>query len=354
MTRPKRLKVAVAGLGRMGKRHALNFLSVQRAELVAAFSPDAGERAWAEENLVPWGAQIYSSYEEMIQHPGLEAVCIATITAAHAEESIKAIEKGLHVLCEKPLSTTVEVSQMVVDAAAKRPDLKVMCGFSRRFDESYRNAYAHVENGNIGTPCVFKSSTQDKHDPTGFFVQYAKNSGGIFVDCNVHDIDLAFWFLGEDLIPKSVTAYGITAIEPELRKFGDVDNALGMVEFYGGKMAMFGSSRMMAAGQHDETCVLGTKGQVTINTNPNQNLVEFHASDGIRREIPQTYWDRFREAFRTEAEEFVDCCLTGKELPFKINGALKAVMIGNALQESLRTGRMIRFDENGRRIEELN
>jgi myo-inositol 2-dehydrogenase/D-chiro-inositol 1-dehydrogenase len=174
----------------------------------------------------------------MLTHPDLEAVCIATVTAVHAEEAIKAIEQGLHVLCEKPLSTTVKIGRTVVKAAVKRPDLKVLCGFSRRFDESYRNAFQHVQRGNIGTPCVFKSSRQDKHDPTGFFVQYAKHSGGIFVDCNVHDIDLAFWFLSkdlpngeQDLVPKSGTAYGITAIEPELAQYGDVDNSMGMVEF---------------------------------------------------------------------------------------------------------------------------
>lgn len=329
----------------------MNFLAVQRAEVVAAFSPDPTERAWADENLVPWGVKIYSSYDEMINHPGLQAVCIATVTAAHAEEAIKAIEKGLHTMCEKPLSTTVEVSRQVVDAAAKRPDLKVLCGFSRRFDESYRSAFEHVKNGNIGTPCVFRSCTQDKHDPSGFFVQYAKHSGGIFVDCNVHDIDLAFWFMGEDLIPKSITAYGITALEPELQKYGDVDNAMGMVEFWGGKIAMFSSSRMMAAGQHDETEVTGTKGKVAVNTNPKQNLVELHGGDGIRRELPQTYWDRFREAFGREAKEFVECCLENKELPFKLEGALRAVMIGTALQESLRTGKMIRFNEQGQRME---
>lgn len=229
--------------------------------------------------------------------------------------------------------------------------MKVLCGFSRRFDQSYRDAYEHVKSGAIGRPCVFRSQTQDKNDPTGFFVQYAKFSGGIFVDCNVHDIDLAYWFLGEDLIPKSCVAYGITATQPELAKYGDVDNAMGMVEFYGGKMAMFGSSRMMAAGQHDETEIVGTSGKVTVNINPRSNLVEFHEASGIRREIPQTYWDRFKEAFKREAEEFVECCLDGKELPFKLAGAQRAVEIGVALQDSLRSGEMIKFDETGKRLD---
>src|SRR6478735_1679575 len=117
-----------------------------------------------------------------------------------------------------------------------------MCGFSRRFDASYRDA--------IGRPSVFRSQTCDKLDPSGFFVAYAEFSGGIFVDCNIHDIDLALWYFGQDSIVKSVVATGITAVQPELRKHKDVDNGVGIVEFWGGKVAYFYSSRMMAAGQH--------------------------------------------------------------------------------------------------------
>jgi myo-inositol 2-dehydrogenase/D-chiro-inositol 1-dehydrogenase len=86
--------------------------------------------------------------------------------------------------------------------------------------------------GNIGTPSVFRSQTCDKLDPSGFFVAYAEFSGGIFVDCSIHDIDLALWFFGEETKVKSVTAIGITAVQPDLRKHNDRDNALGIIEFY--------------------------------------------------------------------------------------------------------------------------
>lgn len=107
---PKKLKIAAAGLGRMGARHALNFLHrAPRAELVAAFSPSPDELAWGRVNLEPYGVTLYDDYDKMLQHEGLMAVVIGTATSVHAEEAIKAMEKNLHVLCEKPLSTSVEV-----------------------------------------------------------------------------------------------------------------------------------------------------------------------------------------------------------------------------------------------------
>ena len=107
---PKKLKIACAGLGRMGARHTLHFLNrTPRAELVAAFTPDEAEIHWAKQHLEPNGVTIYADYDEMLKHPGLQAVVIATVTTVHAEQAIKAMEANKHVLCEKPLSTSVEV-----------------------------------------------------------------------------------------------------------------------------------------------------------------------------------------------------------------------------------------------------
>lgn len=105
-----KLKIGVAGLGRMGKRHALNFSqTVPRADLVAVSTPDAQEREWAKEELGPSGVAVYENYDDMLRHQGLEAVCIASATAVHADQAIAAINAGKHVLCEKPLATTAEV-----------------------------------------------------------------------------------------------------------------------------------------------------------------------------------------------------------------------------------------------------
>jgi myo-inositol 2-dehydrogenase/D-chiro-inositol 1-dehydrogenase len=111
---PVRLKVACAGLGRMGKRHALHFAErVPRAELVAVSSPDEEELKWARERLGPFGVAVYKNYDDMLKHEGLQAVVVASATAVHAEQAIKAIEADLHVLCEKPLSTSVEIVRFI-------------------------------------------------------------------------------------------------------------------------------------------------------------------------------------------------------------------------------------------------
>lgn len=240
----------------------------------------------------------------------------------------------------------------VVEAAKKKPHLKVMCGFSRRFDESYRDAFAKTEQGLIGRPSIIRSQTCDKFDPSGFYVEYAAWSGGVFVDMSVHDIDLTLWFFGDDAIPKSISAHGITAVQPELKKHKDYDNAVGIVEFQNGKIAYYYCTRMMAHGQEDTTEIIGTEGKLTVNGNPQRNFVNLYHAGGITREVPPNFIGRFGPAFTQEANEFTAACLDNTPLPMKLTNAVKAVEIGSYLQEALRSGKQIHFDEIGRRIEE--
>lgn len=79
---------------------------IARAHVVAACTPDEEERKWAAEHLE--GVKIYRDYDEMLNEE-LDAVVVASITAVHAEQAIKAINKGYHVLCEKPLSIDIEI-----------------------------------------------------------------------------------------------------------------------------------------------------------------------------------------------------------------------------------------------------
>ncbi len=79
-----------------------------RANVVAVCSTEAHEQAWARDEYKGSNIEVYSSYEEMLSHPELEAVWVSTSTDVHASQTLAGIEKGLHVLCEKPLSTDME------------------------------------------------------------------------------------------------------------------------------------------------------------------------------------------------------------------------------------------------------
>lgn len=207
----------------------------------------------------------------MINAPDVDAVLIASETSTHAELAIAAIRAGKHVLLEKPISVDVELSRPVVEAAAMNPAVKVMVGFSRRFDDSFVEAKAMVDAGALGETYLLKSSTNDQYDESGFFVAYSKASGGIFIDCGIHDIDLARWLLRTASIKnprKEVTRVfgsGMNVRHPELEKTGDCDNALGIIEFENGTRAMIHLSRTAIHGHDTVSEVFGTEGKVVVN-----------------------------------------------------------------------------------------
>lgn len=230
------------------------------------------------------------------------------------------------------------------------PTQKVMCAFSRRFDASYRQAHSLISSGSHGPPVVFRSQTGDLHDTTGNFVRYAKTSGGIFVDCSIHDIDLMLWFLGEHRKLKSIQAVGVTAVHPELNAMNDRDNAVATLEFDGGKIASLYCSRMMAAGQEDATEVICERGSFRVNMEGRKDHIEIHDSHGARRELPQHYYERFREAFVTEASEFTMSCLDDVPVPISLESSVRAIEIAEALQRSLVSRKKIFFDKKGQEV----
>jgi myo-inositol 2-dehydrogenase / D-chiro-inositol 1-dehydrogenase len=333
------IHIGIVGLGRMGRRHAENLAQrVPGAELVAACSPASDETAWARQALGV--AAGYVEYEELLAHPGLDAVFLATPTAVHAGQIVSALEAGKHVFCEKPLALALADCLRVEEAAARRPEKIVMIGFVRRFDPSYRDAHAQIQAGGIGRPFLVRSQTGDKLDPSGFFVRYAPASGGIFLDMSIHDIDLARWLLGNPR-PRRVFATGTVAVHQDLKPIGDVDNGVAVVEFADGQLACFYATRTLAYGHDTHTEIIGTAGRLTVGMNPRKNRVEISDPRGVRNECVVDYYERFQEAFLAEAQEFVGCVRDGTPPPLTLRDATEATRIGVALAEAHRSGRII-------------
>ena len=260
----------------------------------------------------------------------------------HLGQIIAALRAGKHVFCEKPLSLDLGDCLKVEAEAARHPQLTIMIGFVRRFDASYHDAQQKIAQGLIGKPYLVRSQTCDQHDPSGAFMRFAPTSGGIFLDCSVHDIDLARWLLGNP-VPKRVYASGTNAIHTGLQAFGDVDNGLATVEFSDGSMASFMASRTMAHGHETLTEVFGTGGRLAVGSNPRLNRVEISDAHGVRNECTPDFYARFADAFLIEAQEFTDAALGRRSLSLTLHDATEATRIGLAMTQAMREARPVEF-----------
>ena len=332
------LNIGIVGLGRMGQRHAEQLaLRTRGARLVAACSPLESERAWAQRELGV--AAVYDDFAALLCNPQVQAVAIVTPTTLHAEQTIAALQAGKHVFVEKPLALDVATCERVQAVARQHPELVAMVGFVRRFDAHYQEAKAQIDAGRVGRPFLVRSQTCDMNDPDGFFVRFAPTSGGIFLDCSVHDIDVARWMLGN---PKALRAFatGTIALHPGLAACGDVDNGLAIVEFEGGAKAQFYASRTLAHGHETSTEVIGTAGSVTVGAGAHRDRVQSRDAAGVHHRVLLDFVERFGEAFQREMVAFVAACQGHAPSPLTLSDATEATRIGVAITRSLKSGQV--------------
>jgi myo-inositol 2-dehydrogenase / D-chiro-inositol 1-dehydrogenase len=336
MATPHPLRVGIAGLGRMGQRHAQTLaFKTPHCQLLCACSPLSSERAYATEHLQV--ARVYDDFNAFLADPQLDAVVLATPTNLHADQTIAALQAGKHVFVEKPLGLTLIDCERVISEAEKHPNLIAMVGFVRRFDPSYLNAHASIAAGEIGHPFMVRSQTCDQNDPDGFFVRFSPSSGGIFMDCSVHDIDLARWLLGR---PKALRAFatGTIALHPALAEFGDVDNGIAVIEFEGGEKAVLYASRTMAHGHETSTEIIGTAGKLMVGEHAMADRVIRSDHHGVRHTVVKDFYERFEAAFAAEMAVFVGACRGVKPLSLTLSDALEATRIALAITRSLHSG----------------
>ena len=277
----------------------------------------------------------------MIQSPDIDAVVLVTPTSLHAEQTIAALEAGKHVFVEKPLALDVADCERVQAVAARHPGLVAMVGFVRRFDPSYREAHDRLQRGAIGKPFFVRSQTCDLNDPSGFFVQYAAHSGGLFMDCSVHDIDLARWMLGNPRAER-VYATGTIAMHPGLAKHQDVDNGFALVDFEGGGRAAFYASRTFAHGHETQTEVIGTAGKLLVGHGAARDRLVTSDAQGTHHASVADFFERFENAFLQEMTAFVSACRGEAALELTLADATEASRIGQAITRSLRSGQVER------------
>ncbi|KAI0891440.1 NAD(P)-binding protein [Annulohypoxylon nitens] len=361
MATQPRLKIALIGLGRLGAIRA-RILAFQqpRIELVAVCDTKPGTDKWAAENLPP-SVKYYADPEDCMKNGGAEAVLISTATATHAPLICKGLDLGLHVMCEKPISVDVITTEEVLAKAKSKPHLKFLVPFCRRYDESYRAAKQMIDEGQFGEIHAVETACLDQQDPTGFFVSFSAQSGGIFVDMGVHDIDIGRYYLNVAsglTNPKKqvnrVTAVGQQAVYGELAKYGDCDNGWAIVEFANGKILTIHVGRTLTNGFESYTRVCGTKANSIVNGNSTINRVEVRDAHGVRTATTPDAFYLFDKSFLNDLSEFANAVLDNKPLTCNPDDAYEAAKIATALQYSFRNGVPVYFDDNGLPIMETS
>ncbi|MCQ9641968.1 Gfo/Idh/MocA family oxidoreductase [Chryseobacterium sp. WG14] len=330
----KKLNIGIVGLGRLGKEYAKNLTYlVPNANLIAACSIRKEELDYVKETCNI--SNLYTSYDQMLdQQKDMDAVVIVTSTDQHADAIIKALEAGYHVFCEKPLALNIEDCLRVEKIVARHPDRITMLGFVRRFDSSYAEAKIKINEGLVGTPYLLRSQTIDKDTFAPFQIEFCTTGGGIFHDYNVHDIDLAHWYLDSRI--EKVWALGGAYRFPEFGLAGDADNTAAMCELQNGTMAVLLASRISSFGHNTSTEIFATEGNLKIGDPPVKNMLQISDKHGIRREGMETFFDRFQHAFLTQIQSFVDHVLENKHPELTMHNATNATLVATALTKSFK------------------
>ncbi|HLJ00772.1 MAG TPA: Gfo/Idh/MocA family oxidoreductase [Bradyrhizobium sp.] len=182
---PPALRIGVIGAGIMGSNHARVLAGLPEATLVGIVDPLAEHRARATELV---GCRAFATLDELIAE-GVDAVTIAAPTHLHHQIALACIARDVHILVEKPIASTVEEGNEIVDAA-RRAGVTLMVGHVERFNP----AVAAIKQAISGEDILSIGITR-----VGPFPPRMSNVG-VVIDLAVHDIDLIRWFTESDIV----------------------------------------------------------------------------------------------------------------------------------------------------------
>lgn len=329
------LRAGIVGLGRMGRTHAENLaFNLSNVKLVAACSIFENELEDAKNTLGV--TETYTSFESMIDEGNLDLVVIAAGADVRPAMVSYAISKGVNTFAEKPLGLSVaeieEVEKVITDNKDKA---KFQVGFMRRFDEDYKYAKDFIESGQLGEVTYVRAYGIDPTSGLDTFVKFAKNSnsGGIYHDMSIHDIDAIRWLTGKEF--SRVWAVGANFAKPELNEVGELETGIVQAVLDNNIMVQLVAGRNAPHGYQVETEIMGTKGWLRLAPVPEKNLVTIFDSTGARRECSANFPERFQRAFLAELKDFVNCIVNDEEPKVTAYDALMATKVALKCKESL-------------------
>lgn len=327
------VRVGVIGAGIMGSDHAaLLARSVHGAELTAVADLDAARARALAMSLPP--ARPLADPFALIRHPDVDALVIASVDAAHAEQVLAAVAAGKPVLCEKPLAPTAADCRSIVDADRSAGNL-VSVEFMRRFDPPYVELRTRLREGDLGTPLMLHCTSRGVSSGPGSTSETSETNSAI------HELDVLPWLLDSPVVEvgwqvprRSSLADGLQ--DPQLILIRTADGVLTTIE-------TFLNARY---GYHVGCEVVAERGVLTL---PQPSPVVVDAA-GLRSLAYAVDWrPRFAEAYRLELHAWVDALTAGEQSPLATAAdGLAATLVAEAVIASMHAGGdWVRVDEAG-------
>ncbi len=343
-----KVRVGVIGLG-AGKTHLKFFRECPKAEIVAVCDSDEEVlRKVGQEYDVP---SLFRDYRSMLDMEDLDAVSIATPNVYHAPMSIEALNKGKHVLCEKPMALNAREAREMVEHAGRNRK-KLMVHFNQRYSPGARYIKNYVDSGNLGEIYYVKTSWLRQMGAPGrpSFTDRSVSGGGPLIDLGVHRLDFVLWLLG---YPKALAvSAGVFdkiaghRVRKKGMKYDVEDLGVALVRLENGCVLFLEVSwaAMMSNVEEIDTVVFGDRGgfeQKSRNRN-GSGVSELKLIKEMKDKIVEIT-PKIPQQKGTAQEHFVDCIL--KDVQPEVSGehGLEIMKILDAVYESSKVGAEIKI-----------
>ena len=318
------LRIAVLGVGMMGAFHADALSSRIRGARVTVVSDFFADKAVEVATRI--GARVVADPIEAISAEDVDAVLIATPGTAHEEQVNACLDRGVPVLCEKPLTTDIASSYAIVQKEAAQGRQLIQVGFMRRFDREYVALRELIAAGGLGDPlmvhCTHRNPMVADHFTSEFMIR----------DCVVHEVDVARFLLDEEIASVQVVGGLATSRAPA----GVSDPMLVIFTTESGRVVTDEVYVRSQIGYEVRTEVVGEQGIATIGLD--QNLLLRSADGRWGGATAPGFVQRFGAAYDVELQRWVDAARRGTiDGPGAWDG-YAAVAVCEAGVEAVRTG----------------